>query len=374
VNKNQAYDIIIVGGGLAGLTTALHLCQHDINVLLIEKHAYPHHKVCGEYVSNEVLPYLNSIGVDPVENGAKEISRFEISNQQGNLIETQLPLGGFGMSRYALDLLIYNRLKEKVTVVFDVVEDISYAADEFTVQTHRSGSFTAPVTVGAYGKRSNLDKTLNRSFMSEKSHWLAVKAHYQGDYDNDKVALHNFEGGYCGLSRTETDAVNVCYLTTLESFKSSSSIDEFQQTVMSKNPFLKEFFSNAELLFEKPLTISQIAFAKKKPIEQHIFMLGDSAGLIHPLCGNGMAMAIHSAKIFSELYLEHTSSAEFNRAEFEQAYTTAWDTTFSSRLRTGRQIQKLLLKPWLSSLGFSIGKLFPSLVPQLIKQTHGATL
>ena len=61
---NLTTDVIIIGDGLAGLTSALHLQQAGINVTLIKKNAYPHHKVCGEYISNEVLPYLAWLNLD----------------------------------------------------------------------------------------------------------------------------------------------------------------------------------------------------------------------------------------------------------------------------------------------------------------------
>ena len=73
----KKYDTIIVGGGLAGLTCALHLSQQNCSVLLLEKYSYPHHKVCGEYVSNEVLPYLNSLGIDPFSEGAIRITNLK---------------------------------------------------------------------------------------------------------------------------------------------------------------------------------------------------------------------------------------------------------------------------------------------------------
>ena len=56
--KTKVKDIIIIGGGLAGLTSAIQLARAGLSVLLLEKHSYPLHKVCGEYVSNEVRPFL----------------------------------------------------------------------------------------------------------------------------------------------------------------------------------------------------------------------------------------------------------------------------------------------------------------------------
>lgn len=371
---SEKYDILIVGGGLAGLSCALHLQDNDCKVLLIEKYKYPHHKVCGEYVSTEVLPYLKSLGIDPIAAGAKRITNFEISNKKGRLLRTDLDLGGFGISRFALDAMLFNAIKDRVTVVFDAVNSISFENDAFKVSTQNEETFQGSYVVGAFGKRSNIDMNMDRKFIKQSSPWLAVKAHYDFEFPDDTVALHNFEGGYCGLSKIETNLVNACYLTTYKSFKRFGNIEEFQNQVLSENPFLKDFFAQAKPLFKKPLTISQISFEQKAPVENHIFMIGDSAGLIHPLCGNGMAMAIHSAKIFSETFLKLFKQEGIKRVVIEEHYMQQWKHTFSKRLKAGRKIQSVLLRPMATSLGFSAAKLFPGIVPSLIKRTHGKSL
>ncbi|NNJ81236.1 MAG: FAD-dependent oxidoreductase [Flavobacteriaceae bacterium] len=353
---------------------ALHLQKYELKILLIEKQSYPKHKVCGEYVSNEVLPYLGWLNIDPKAHGAVPINQFEISTRHGETIESGLPLGGFGMSRYALDTLLYNEVVPKSEVVIDTVTSVEFQDNIFVVNTQSKKSFQAPYAVGAFGKRSILDKQMDRKFVNERTHWMAVKAHYDYSFPENKVALHNFEGGYCGLSQTETGAVNACYLTTLKSFRACDSLEEFQQKVMSENSRLKDFFENAIPLFEKPLTISQISFAKKSIIEDHIFMLGDSAGLIHPLCGNGMAMAIHSAKLFSELYLKEIRNKNGNRDSLEHAYKKAWKANFAERLRTGSRIQRLLLNNTAASFAYTAVNRFPSILPYIIKKTHGTAL
>jgi flavin-dependent dehydrogenase len=369
-NKNK-FDIIIVGGGLAGLTTALHLANNNCKVCLIEKNEYPHHKVCGEYVSNEVLPYLEILGIDPFLEGAKKITKFEITDSNGFPIKAKLPLGGFGLSRYAFDNLLYQALKNKAKIVFDTVEKIDFDINQFTVSTQQKDIYKADFVIGAFGKRSNIDSFLKRDFMKQNSSWLAVKNHFEYEFPEDTVALHNFNGGYCGLSKTETNAVNACYLTTFKSFKRYNDIEKFQNQELSKNPFLEEFFSQAIPIFKKPLTISQISFHKKKPVENHIFMVGDSAGLIHPLCGNGMAMAIKSAQIFSELFLNNFQKNNFERSRLEEEYSKMWENEFGERLRTGRFVQKVLLNPFASKVGFSLARIVPSLVPKIIEKTHG---
>lgn len=374
MDSSGSYDVIVIGGGLAGLTTSLHLGQQGVHVLLLEKYKYPHHKVCGEYVSNEVMPYLKGLGVDPFEKGAVPISRFEISDTEGKKVSSPLSLGGFGISRFAFDDLLYEKAKQVAEVIFASVETVQFQNNGFSVQTLEGDAFEASYVVGAFGKRSLIDTFLKRKFIQQKSPWLGVKAHYEYDFPSDTVSLHNFEGGYCGLSQIETGAVNACYLTNYESFKTAGSIEGFQAEVLSQNPHLKNFFKNAKPLFEKPLSISQISFEKKLAVEDHIFMVGDSAGLIHPLCGNGMAMAIHSAKLFCDLFLEVFQKGNINRSLLEEAYRVTWNQTFTKRLRNGRIIQRVLLRPVTAQIGLKVARMFPSMLPKIIKQTHGDLL
>ncbi len=373
MTKGTNFDIIIIGGGLAGLTAALHLGKQDVKVLVIEKYKYPHHKVCGEYVSNEVTSYLQSLDVDPYKNGAIKINTLALSSINGKNVYTKLPLGGFGLSRYVFDEILYNKAKEKATFLFDTVVNVEFSSEMFSIQTLGKKTLKAPFVLGAYGKRSTIDKTLERTFITKKTPWIAIKAHYSYVMDENIVGLHAFKGGYCGLSKTETGQVNACYLTTTKEFKKYAGIVAFQKEHMSKNIHLKKFFSKATLTFEKPLAISQISFSNKKTVDNHIFMIGDTAGLIHPLCGNGMAMAIHSAKLFCDIYLK-TKDSNIARTDLETAYKRIWNDTFSSRLKTGAFIQKILLHPSATKLGFRLAGIFPKLIPTLIKKTHGAPI
>ena len=305
--KTHSFDVIIVGGGLAGLTNAIHLSKFKQRVLLIEKMSYPKHKVCGEYISNEVLPYLNSLGIDPIKEGAKRISKVQVSSTKGNLIKGVLPLGGFGMSRYFLDSLLLRKARfNGVQVLKDSVDSIVFNKDIFTVQTKNSRAYQSKITIGAFGKRSVLDLKMNRKFIKKKSPYLAVKIHVKGDFPEDLIALHNFKGGYCGVSKVENNSINLCYITEYNSFKKYKNISDFHQQVVFKNKHLKKIFEESKSVFKKPLTISQISFETKKPVENHIIMCGDTAGMIHPLCGNGMGMAITSARLASIQTVSYT--------------------------------------------------------------------
>jgi len=366
------HQVIIIGGGLAGLTSAIHLSKKGLDVLLFEKNEFPKHKVCGEYISNEVLPYLHYLDFDPFKHGAVNIERLTFSTASSKTLSAKLPLGGFGISRHCIDKALANKaMLNGVTIIQGVVTDIHFESDAFTITTNSSDTYEAKIVIGAFGKRSNMDVNLKRSFMKESAPYLAVKAHYQGNFPDDLVCLHNFEGGYCGLSKVESDRINVCYITDYKSFKRYKNIAEFEKYVISKNKHLKKAFSSMTPMFEKPLTISQISFSTKKNVDEHVIMCGDSAGLIHPLAGNGMSMAIRSAYMASDLIYQYFQGHIKSRENLEKQYSQMWKAEFQSRLATGHLIARLFKIGILTEAFVALTKLFPIIMPNIIKMTHG---
>jgi hypothetical protein len=365
-------EVIIIGGGLAGLTAAIHLSKVGIEVTLIEKNSFPKHKVCGEYISNEVLPYLEWLGIDIQKLGSVPIAELEFSTSKGKTISSTLPLGGFGISRYTFDEFLFKKaIQNGCTVIKDTVESIVFEDELFTIVTVNDLVLKSKIAIGAFGKRSAIDQQLNRLFINNKSPWLAAKAHYSGNFPDGLVGLHNFKGGYCGVSKVENDAINICYLADYTTFKKYKNTHDYQEAVLSQNPKLKAIFEESTLIFDKPITISQISFAPKKTVENHILMIGDTAGLIHPLCGNGMAMAIHSAKIASELIQKFLTTTHKDRKKLERDYIKEWNYNFKNRLKTGRFLAAVLQKECLSAILIQILYLFPFLLSSIIKRTHG---
>ena len=372
MTKRPNSNIVIIGGGLAGLCASIHLADQASLVTLIEKNNYPKHKVCGEYISNEVLPYLNSLGFNPFEFGAKKISEFELTTRSNRRISAKLPLGGFGMSRYQMDYQLFLLAKSKgVNVIKDTVISSTFQNNEFIITTKGSGVFTADLVIGSYGKRSNLDVKMDRDFIKRKSPYLGVKMHVSGNFPESKVALHNFKGGYCGVSKVENNHINLCYITSYESFKQYKDLYEFQEQVLFENDQLKEIYHKTTPQFEKPISISQISFETKAAVENHILMCGDSAGMIHPLCGNGMGMAIRSAQLVSLCIIAYLQGEIPDRNTLEMVYKRKWRSNFSFRLKVGHTIAYLFRQETIAAFLLNVLRVFPSLIPQIIKMTHG---
>src|ERR1700749_2231634 len=97
------YDVIIAGGGLAGLGLSIQLAKPGYRVALFEKESFPYHKVCGEYISLESWNFLEELGLPLSDWNLPIIRTLRMSSPNGRSLKQELPLGGFGISRYRLD-------------------------------------------------------------------------------------------------------------------------------------------------------------------------------------------------------------------------------------------------------------------------------
>ncbi len=374
--KDPFYDVAIIGGGLAGLSLSILLAKSGHKIILFEKEKYPFHRVCGEYISLESWKFLASLGLNIAELNLPVIKKLIVSSPNGKFLKSNLDPGGFGISRFFIDNELKKIAIEKgVTVLEETkVSNVFFKDDLFTIES--SGEkIECLIIASCFGKRSNLDVKLSRNFIKKKpgklNNYIGVKYHIKTEFPFDTIALHNFKNGYCGISKIEGENYCLCYLTTAQNLKeNNNSIKEMEKEVLFKNPFLKKIFSESEFVFKEPVTISQISFDKKSQVESHMMMIGDAAGMITPLCGNGMSMAMHSSKIAANcisLFLNKNIS----RNEMEEMYLKNWKNEFQRRLRNGRKIQQLFGKEKVTNLFVSVIKHFPFIVHKIVKATHG---
>jgi flavin-dependent dehydrogenase len=376
MSESAKYDVAIIGGGLAGLSLSIQLKASGYSVVLFEKEVYPFHKVCGEYISLESWYFLLSLGLPLATMNLPIIKKLLVSSPDGNLLQHTLPLGGFGISRYQLDNMLRKIATNKGVALYDgcKVEEVIFENESFKIKAS-SGEFISKICCGSFGKRSNIDINLKRDFTIRKSNklnnYIGVKYHIKTDFPVDTIALHNFENGYCGISKIEDDKYCLCYLTTAANLKSNgNSITAMEQNLLYRNKYLQQIFENCEMLYKAPVTISQVSFSKKTQVDHHILMMGDAAGMITPLCGNGMSMALRGSKIVNG-FIDAFLQEKISRQDMESGYSKKWQQTFSGRMTIGRLIQKTFGKEWVTNRFVGFMKLFPALTNSLIEQTHG---
>lgn len=367
------YDIILIGGGLAGLSLAIELKKRKFSVLVIEKGSYPRQKVCGEYISMESHKQLHTLCPALVELNLPLINRFLLTTTSKHQFKTKLDLGGFGISRFALENLLFIEAKS-LGVVFEMPNKavkVNFDSDSSTYTvTTKFYIFYSRLVCNSTGRKSNFE-TLKKSNQYSDTNYIAVKYHVKINRDAGQIEIHNFPGGYCGISNVEEGMSCLCYIVNSKMLKSASnSIVDMEKRYLYQNKNLEKIFTTAEFITSEPITISGIKFISKKPYEDGVFYLGDAAGTIAPITGNGMSIAIRSAHNLA-LSFEKYFQDSITKKQLIREYSGFWIKQFYSRIQLSRYFQKLSEYPFLTNLTIKLFNLFPRVAAFVIKQTHG---
>ncbi len=381
MTTSNTYDVAIIGGGLAGLSLSIQLAKMNYSVVVFEKEKFPFHKVCGEYISMESWNFLQSLGLPLEEMDLPRIINLQVTSPDGTSFTSALPLGGFGISRYLLDASLAAIARSSGVVLLEQTKasgirfsDNFYVAHQDVADGTR-GEVIARACCAAYGKRSNFDTAWNRSFLQKgfkkPANYVGVKYHITATSPDDLIALHNFKHGYCGISRIEDNKYCLCYMTGAENLKAfGGDIVAMEQKILHSNPHLKKILTNCTRLDSFPVTIAQINFVRKNAVENGVLMIGDAAGTIPPLCGNGMSMALHGSKLAASC-LDAFLSGRASQAAMEAQYTGLWNHHFKTRLWIGRKLQQCFGRSFLTNIFVAAFKRVPFIARGVIRQTHG---
>jgi flavin-dependent dehydrogenase len=373
------YDAVVIGGGLAGCAAARGLALRGHSVLLLESERYPVHKVCGEFLSPEAGGLLRALGVEEAvwAAGAVPIRRVAITSPAGTAWEEALPAAGIGLSRWALDPLLFDGARAAGAEALQGARATSVEGDGgsgFRVAYAHGGAAreaAARLVLGAFGKRSRLDRELDRAFLRRSHDFVAFKAHHAGADLGDCVELHAFPGGYCGMSHVEGGLVNVCLIARTDALRRSGrSFEGLREGAMRANPTLARRLDALEPAGGPVVSVSQIPFAIKELFARDVMMVGDTAGMIAPLCGDGMAMALRSAEVAADMGGRFLAGGMTFEA-LRRAYTRAWQGEFAPRLRLARALQRGLFEPRAARVGLTLLARAPWLGRALIRATRG---
>lgn len=362
---------MILGGGLAGLAAGIMARRAGFSVVLVEKKEYPFHKVCGEYISKESIELLEWLNVPLNAWKLPNIQNFGLTHPSGKNFQSRLPLGGIGLSRFTLDHFLKDQLVREGGIVLEQTKatDFQKVDNDFVISTsHETHSrISSKICFGSFG-RNKPHFTENPNQQRVKT-YFGVKFHLKGDFPNNKIELHHFPGGYCGISAVEKEQLCMCYLLNAnEVARFKGDFSEIESRLLSQNQRLRNYLADFERVTDRTTT-SGVHFQSRPLSQDGMLFLGDSAGMIPPLAGNGMSMALHSAGIAVQI-----ASQTIENKELVSRYEKEWSTQFTSRLKMGRQLQSLMENDWMIRISMAAFLAVPPLFRFMASQTHGNSI
>ena len=291
-------DAIVVGAGPAGSAAAIGLARGGAKVLLLERARETGDALCGGFLSWQSLARLDALGINRAELGGQRVTCVRLF-AGGRDSETALPAPAIAVSRRRLDSAL-QAAAEAVGASFERGVHATMI-EGGGVQTRDGAALSAPALFLAAGKHGF------RGFPREPAAWqradpvmgLRLRPPHHAALDRlvgDAVELHLFDRGYAGLVRQEDGSANLCLAVH------KSRLDEagggpaaLLRALGDAHPRLGERLAYADRAHNID-AIGHVPYGwRARDTSSGLFRLGDQAGVIPSLAGEGMGLALASA-------------------------------------------------------------------------------
>ena len=372
--KNE-FDIAIIGAGISGACAAIRLAKNGTRVLLLEAGEFPRHKVCGEFLSPESKSVFARLGVlETLKNaGATEVNSARVVSRNGRELNLDLPQSALGISRFQLDKILAEAAQNAGAklVCKTRVRAVTSENSEFEISTSHE-NFHAQIVLNAAGRNAHWlqrEEQITPASDGKATKYVGLKTHFKNsNLPIGVVELHAWRGGYCGLVQVEGGVLNACLLTRYDVLQGRAP-DEFWRWLLDHLPALRARLENAEI--QMPwLATGNVAFNRSTPVEENLWNCGDAAGFIHPLAGDGMAMAARGGELSAAILSSHLRG-EISEKQAREIYELAWQREFSSRLKWAGRFQKMLIDPQFIAPALAVLSRAPSLGNFAVRATRG---
>lgn len=380
------HDVLVVGAGPAGAGLALRLARAGRDVLLLERSRFPREKLCGEFVSPDALASLEELEVlsRVLALEPPRISTLRVTAGAAAPLDHPLGASGLGVSRRQLDAFLATAAWSAGALLIDRCRVLRVARRPAA----RDAAFEAEV-LDRHGRRARhaaralVDATGRRGLAAEgaaarrpgRGGSVGLSRHHvprDGRVPEDlvgRVELHVFSGGYCGVAAIEEQRVNVCTLISEPALRQAGRPAEALRRAARENPWLARRLDGLEPEGSLELASAPVTFDRRGPASPVALEIGDAAAMIAPACGDGMAMALRSAEMASDLLERHLDG----RATWNQtlaAHRRAWRAELASRLRIGRAVHWFLTRPRAATALLRVARAWPGLVDRAVRGTR----
>ncbi len=277
-------------------------------VTLIEREPAPRHKVCGEFLSGEALEDLHALGIDVASLGAVPIDHVRLA-AAGRAAEAPLPFPAGSLTRRALDTAL---IAEAVAAGVRVergrsVHSLSRTPANLWQATLDDGTTRAASTVFLATGKHDLR---GHARPKDPEQWVAFKMYFrltpvQAAQLAGASELMLYPGGYGGIQPVEGGIANLCCVVQQRQLaRMGNRWESFLARIQQDCPHLAMRLAGAEPLLTKPIAITHIPYGYiRRTTEDGLYCIGDQAAVIPSFTGDGISIALHTARCAVAAYL-----------------------------------------------------------------------
>jgi menaquinone-9 beta-reductase len=371
-------DVIVVGAGPAGASTAYHLAQAGADVLLLEKSAFPRDKVCGDGLTPRAVRHLIGMGFDLDEPGWHKNNGLRIVGA-GHRLElpwpdlTSFPPYGAARARSDLDEVLARhaqktgaRLQERTAVTAPLVDDrtgrvVGVTARPVDDRGRRAGdevTYHAPLVVACDGVSARLATARGIERRDDRPMAVAVRTYYETPRHDDpwmESWLELWDGepgesdllpGYgwiFGLGNGQAN-VGLGILNTSSAFQ-NVDYKAILRTWLAHVPSEWQFTDDHRVGEVKAAALP-MGFNRKPHYADGMLLVGDSGGMVNPFNGEGIDYALEAGHLAAEVMLQALARPEGeSRERVLRGYPAALDASYGGYFTLGRVFARMIGNP-----------------------------
>lgn len=361
----ENYDVIVIGAGPAGTSSALFLEKLGYSVVVLDQAKFPRDKVCGEFISPAADEILDELGVlesiestSPCRLKGVAISAYE--KYETCIDYPPMPGGAQRMTSLSLKRLVFDQMmldrvrqngidvREQHKVTDFVFDDGAIVGVKGLDENKTPFTLKSKVVVDAGGRNSISLRRLNLIKPKNGSGKIALAAHWQGDnLPQDYCHMHVSKPGYTGMTAVEKDVVNIVLVVDHKELK-GKDLHEFYISTVLKNRRRREILGDAQVM-EHVRSVDSLAYSAKEIPCGGLLMVGDAMGFIDPFTGEGIYLSLRSAQLASEVIREAFAEKRFSLNHLS-VYEKRRHAEFKKKFVLSRILQKLIYNPPLCKL------------------------
>ncbi len=376
--KNSS-DAIVLGGGPAGAAAGIALAARGLSTIIVEKQETVQSKICGEFYSPDCVSYLTELAVQEgfFKQNPMPINNISVSFK-GTPVHARFDKPAYGLSRKRFDSTLLEIAEQRGVDVlrgYEVIPQVFINGHAKVFVTNRKTGerreYIPRYLIGATGAKSGSESLFveTKKNNTRTLFTFAFKFHAECPDIENAIELYFTPHGYIGIGSIENGMVNVCGLADTNLIKShNGNIKAMLQELSKHNSVFCERF-NSMRNHSAYVTCSNLSFGRRRQKHNEVLCIGDTAGSIHPFCGDGNAMALKSGLLSAEI-IERAIKNNWNRERTVHYFRYRWRREFGARIRISSIIYRILTNDITRPAASMLSTIYPGIINTIFKITR----